>query len=406
MRPARLVLSGGDCTDSPSRDNERYNRKRLEEAYRYVFERLPGDEKVTERLSTLISKIPVAESAFLYLCLEQDLLLAKSGSREKGTAIGEENEPLLFSNIPLRKAKCHFQPMTINGHVVGYISIGLTSSLSNILLKELADAYAVLMAHELEKMRKELEMETRMQEVAAREKELEKVQEYNHKLLSITSHDLTSPINAISGYVDLIGKYLEQHDSDDQLQRYHERINLGLSEVNGMLRQFSDLSKIESGRVYLNTVDVNLNWPVKKVCDLLESRAVTKGLDFRVELSGEPMFVKADVVKLKRIVYNLVSNAIKYTPEGGEVVVRLIPVDGQARLLVKDTGVGIKKEDQSKIFLPAVKLGEAKSDVLSSGFGLYIASFFADLMDGSITLASKLQQGSLFTVSLPRIQAY
>lgn len=406
MEQVQHVRRGEDRTSSSKKRYGRYSKIRLDQAYKYAFEEFYGKTTITEHLSKLVEKNPLAGKAYLFLSLIQDVLLTKTGEVEEAD-LTESDEQVLFSNIPLGDGNNYFQPVVINDHVIGYLTVQLTDASSDdILLREMADAYSVLIARELEIMRQQRQFDVKLQQIAEREQELEKKQAYNLRLLSITSHDLKSPISAISGYVDLMGECIKrdgQHDYN-RLNKYHRRIDLGLSEVMSMLKQFSDLSKIESGTISLDLVEVNLNWPVRKVCDLLESQAIKKDIDFILELSEEPAFVKADVVKLKRIVYNLVSNAIKYTPEGGRIVVKIAVCSDEIRLVVKDTGIGIRKRDQAKIFAPSVKLDRSKADTLSSGLGLYIASFFANLMDGAINVASKLQQGSLFTVKLPRVK--
>lgn len=405
MEQGQLVHQAEGCTGSLKKNYGRYAEARLDQAYKYAFEEFHGKTAITAHLSELAGKIPAVQTAHLYLSLIQDMMLTETAAGDGKVCISEADERLLFSASPLQRGKYYYQPVVIEDYVVGYIALGLNDN-PDVVLQELAYAYSVIAARELEMIRRQKGYEDQFREIEKKEAELEKIQEYTHRLLSITSHDLNSPISAISGYVDLMGECIKQEDHlmSGRLDKYHRRIDLGLSEVTDMLTQFRDLSKIESGSIKLNMVDVNINWPVRKVCDLLESQALKKDIQLTVVLPDEPAFVSADVVKLKRIVHNLVSNAIKYTPEGGQVVVKAACFADEVRLVVKDTGIGIRKRDQARIFAPSVKLDHSESNSHSSGLGLYIAYFFANLMDGAISVASKLQCGSLFTVKLPRVK--
>jgi CheY-like chemotaxis protein/two-component sensor histidine kinase len=164
------------------------------------------------------------------------------------------------------------------------------------------------------------------------------------------------------------------------------------------------MAKIEAGRIVLESKSLDLGVLVRDITDMLSKRAEEKGLQLLLDQSSEfPRFIKSDKEKLRQVIINLVSNAVKYTNHGS-VTLRLAvqPEDGVLRLIieVEDSGVGISQADQERIFEPFVQVGKAATHK-GTGLGLSIVREYVKLMGGSIEVESTPDIGSLFRVRLP-----
>lgn len=375
---------------------------RLHEVLRFksigkqVFHRVEG------LLSEFVNRIDGVTNAAFFLSGRRDLLVAQTDVSKEGLKVPKLNELLLFSGQAVKSFRHYFHPVESSGYVIGYLSVVLSGNEKAGFLTKLVDSYGILIYKELELAREKCSLENFSENLLKKKEELEKAQQYNNNLLSITSHDLSSPLNAIAGYLDLMGDCFEEEPDKDRLRNYHKRIQSGVNDVMDILRQLNEISEIERGEASIDMVKVNLSWLVRKVFDLMECNAIKKEIEFKLEVPDFPLYVNADTIKLKRVLNNLVSNAIKYTPSKGSVSVQLDYSDDFVLFKVKDSGIGIPESHYSKIFVPFVKLNSESNNSNSSGLGLYVASYFVDLMNGDISVESKVGKGSTFTISLPR----
>jgi signal transduction histidine kinase/CheY-like chemotaxis protein len=219
--------------------------------------------------------------------------------------------------------------------------------------------------------------------------------------LSTMSHELRTPLNAILGFSDLMrndpGLTEEQRENLDIINRSGGHL---LSLINDVL----DMAKIEAGRIVLEIEPFDLGALVRDIIDMLGKRAEERGLQLLLDQSSVfPRFIKSDKEKLRQVIVNLVSNAVKYTNQGG-VTLRLgvQPGDDALRLIieVEDSGVGISKADQARIFEPFVQVGKPATQK-GTGLGLSIVREYVALMGGNIEVESTPDKGSLFRVNVP-----
>jgi signal transduction histidine kinase/DNA-binding NarL/FixJ family response regulator len=219
--------------------------------------------------------------------------------------------------------------------------------------------------------------------------------------LANMSHELRTPLNAILGFSnlmrndpDITGK---QRDNLDIINRSGEHL---LHLINDVL----DMAKIEAGRVALELKPTDLGALVRDVTVMMRFRAEAKGLRLLFDRPAElPRFIKADGDKLRQILINLLDNAVKYTRQGSVTLRVNVRLDGSApRLLieVEDSGMGIGKADQARIFLPFVQVGKAAAQK-GTGLGLSIVREYLGLMGGSIEVESAPDKGSLFRLTVP-----
>ncbi len=219
--------------------------------------------------------------------------------------------------------------------------------------------------------------------------------------LATMSHELRTPLNAILGFSDLMrndpGLSAAQHDRLDIINRSGQHL---LALINDVL----DMAKIEAGQFVLSVKPFDALAMLTDATNLLRMRAQEKGLQLHLELPPAfPRFLSADEEKLRQIVVNLASNAIKYTQQGGVTLraeVRAEPPGTRLLIEVEDSGIGIAREDLARIFEPFVQVG-APATHKGSGLGLAIVREFASLMGGRIGVRSELGKGSVFTLNVP-----
>src|SRR5262245_51497105 len=167
--------------------------------------------------------------------------------------------------------------------------------------------------------------------------------------------------------------------------------------INDML----DLSKIEAGRMELEVAEFDLPSAIDNALTLGRERASRRGIRLGQGIDDRVGMIRGDERKVKQVLLNLLSNALKFTPEGGRIDVRAALHDGMAEISVADTGVGIAPEDQEAIFEEFRQVGTADKKVEGTGLGLALSRKFVELHGGRIWVESEVGKGSAFTFTLP-----
>jgi len=222
--------------------------------------------------------------------------------------------------------------------------------------------------------------------------------------LATMSHELRTPLNAIIGFTGTLLMRLPgplTSDQDKQLRTVQASARHLLSLINDLL----DLAKIESGNVELDLQGVPVGDVLREVCTSLQPAAVKKGLTLKLQLPAVELIARTDRRSLSQILINLTNNAIKFT-DRGEVrleVARVVQADRPAlQISVVDSGIGIRQEDQVRLFEAFGKVGTGIGKTAeSTGLGLHLSRKLAELLGGTISLQSAYGQGSCFTLSLP-----
>jgi signal transduction histidine kinase len=214
------------------------------------------------------------------------------------------------------------------------------------------------------------------------------------------SHELRSPLHTIIGFADLLREELKGPLNEDQ-KRYIRHI-LGDSEhLLALINDILDLSKIEAGGFQLRQEDFDAHGAVEEVVTSLQARFAAKGIHLETRV-GESLQVHADHVRFKQVLHNLLSNAIKFTPEGGRVSVAASLRGGFIEIAVRDTGVGIPREEHAAVFDKFHQVGATTKGVREgTGLGLPITRALVEHHGGSIWLDSEVGRGSCFTVTFP-----
>ena len=244
------------------------------------------------------------------------------------------------------------------------------------------------------------------QEEALRQEKIkaEKANEAKSIFLFNMSHDIRTPINAIVGYSQLMKKEL----TNPKLVHYQEMIEQSSKLLLSIINNVLDMARVESGKMEL---DENYNVVgniLQVVCDAFEGEATRKNIEITRNISVKHKHVMVDATKMQEILSNLISNAIKYTPEDGHVSIDIQELECERegyvlfQTKVSDTGIGMSEDFLPSLFeLFARERNTTISKIPGTGLGMAIVKNFVDLMDGSIEVESELGEGSTFTITIP-----
>jgi signal transduction histidine kinase len=191
---------------------------------------------------------------------------------------------------------------------------------------------------------------------------------------------------------------------NDKQEEYLKAIYASGQHLLSLINDILDLSKIEAGRIELEVTDFNLPATLDNALTLVRERAGRRGIVLGLTVDERLEQIRADERKLRQVVLNLLSNAIRFAPEGGRIDVRAVPVDGSVEVSVSDTGVGIAPEDQEAIFEEFRQVGTAARKVKGTGLGLALSRRFIELHGGRIWVQSQVGVGSTFTCTIPMRQ--
>ena len=231
--------------------------------------------------------------------------------------------------------------------------------------------------------------------------ELKDASEHKSVFLANMSHELRTPLNAIIGFSELMLDAKEsQFDSATQ-KRFLAQVHSSGKHLLGLINDILDLAKVEAGQMELRLQEVPVEPVIAQALALVEPLAAEKHLTIRSEASTAGV-VLADAGKLKQMLLNLISNAIKFTAEGGTVKISARRLQGAIEIAVADTGIGISDADQAKIFMEfhQVDPGPGRRQQ-GTGLGLALTRRFALLHGGDVRVTSKVGEGSVFTLRLP-----
>jgi signal transduction histidine kinase/DNA-binding NarL/FixJ family response regulator/HPt (histidine-containing phosphotransfer) domain-containing protein len=234
----------------------------------------------------------------------------------------------------------------------------------------------------------------------------EELVEIKQRFMANISHEIRTPLNSIIGFSRQLKKVFTRNKKEEE---FIDAINQSSQHLLGIVNDILDFSKIEAGKIRLEIIPVDLNHIINEVYDTLVILAQEKNLSFSTDVSElkQPV-VLSDPLRLRQIVLNIASNAIKFTPSGSvtikisDYLVKNDSRKSQVKIRVTDTGIGITKEDQEKIF---EEFAQSDSRVNrrhgGTGLGLSISRKLTELMGGNIELVSQPGEGAVFTIHLP-----
>ena len=241
------------------------------------------------------------------------------------------------------------------------------------------------------------------------EEQNRRVQEANRlksEFLANMSHELRTPLNGIIGFAEIM------HDGkvgavSDRHKEYLGDILTSARHLHQLINDVLDLAKVESGKMEFRPEMLDLDRTIAEVRDILRTLAAKKQIEVRIETDPSVGTVVIDPAKLKQILYNYLSNAIKFTPDQGRVTVRVLPEDDQMfRLEVEDTGVGIEASDMGRLFVEFQQLDASTAKKYQgTGLGLALTRRIVEAQGGRVDVRSVPGQGSVFSAVLPKISS-
>lgn len=220
------------------------------------------------------------------------------------------------------------------------------------------------------------------------------------QFLSVLSHELKAPLNAIDGYLHMI----REKQFGNNVDAYTEMLDRSIERIKGMrqlILDLLDLTKIESGKPTQKLQQVDLRQIVQMAIDTNRPYAIQRDVDIYLNTKS-PVIMKADAGEIEIIMNNLISNAVKYNKAGGRVDCFIEKLPEAIRISVSDTGIGMSNEDAEKIFDDFVRIKNQETrGITGSGLGLSIVKKIVDMYKGSINVQSNPGQGTTFIITLP-----
>ncbi len=229
--------------------------------------------------------------------------------------------------------------------------------------------------------------------------ELKRLETVRKDFVANVSHELKTPLTAVKGFIEALIDGAK--DDPEQSVRFLDILRRQADHLDAIVSDLLRLSAIESGKIAPVLVDVALAAAVERIASAEAPEITKRGHRLIVEIPGD-LTVRADPRLLEQVVQNLLDNAVKYTPDGGEIAVRAEAGEGRIILSVRDTGIGIPDKDQARIFERFYRVDRARSRELGgTGLGLSIVKHIADAHGWTVSVESVPGRGSTFAVRIP-----
>lgn len=294
-------------------------------------------------------------------------------------------------------------PMPVNGGGTAWIRV--TGRFTDEVVNGVPVIYTIYTdITDLKNM--QLQLEQRTEELRDALDRAEQASRAKSDFLSNMSHDIRTPMNAIVGMTEIAGNHL---DEKDKVADCLKKISLSSKHLLSLINDVLDMSKIESGKMTLNRDTMSLPEVLENVVAIMQPVVKAKEQQFSVRLRRvRHEFFYCDALRLRQVFLNILSNASKFTPAGGSITLEVTEQAGERpgfasfRFEFSDTGIGIKPEFIDHLFDAFTRERDSRVDKTEgTGLGMAITKRIVDMFEGSITVQSKLGQGSVFTVELP-----
>lgn len=254
--------------------------------------------------------------------------------------------------------------------------------------------------NELEQWGKEMEkrVEKRTEELEHANLKLQELDHLKSLFIASMSHELRTPLNSIIGFTGIILQGMSgeiNNEQEKQLTLVKNSANHLLALINDII----DISKIEAGKVEIAIEEFDLSLLAQEIKDSFAVAIDKKELKLLLQ-TPPTLIIKTDKRRTEQVLVNFVSNAVKFTDKG-EIEIKIVKKDKTAEISVRDTGVGVKKEDMNKLFKDFSRIPIKDRTIEGTGLGLYLSKKIANLLDGDIRAESEFGKGSVFTLTLP-----
>jgi signal transduction histidine kinase len=233
--------------------------------------------------------------------------------------------------------------------------------------------------------------------------ELEAASRHKSEFLATMSHELRTPLNAIIGFSQVLKEQMYGELNERQADYVDDVLSSGQHLLN-LINDILDLAKVEAGRMELQPSTFELPELLENAASMVRERATRQGIGLTVATDGSVGLMEGDERKVKQILFNLLSNAVKFTPSGGKITLAARAAAEEVVISVRDTGIGISADDQTKIFEEFYQVGTSRTQE-GTGLGLALTRRLVELHHGQLSVESEPGVGSTFTVTMPLQQA-
>ncbi len=229
---------------------------------------------------------------------------------------------------------------------------------------------------------------------------LERYQTNRNEFFSNITHELKTPLTYVKGYANAVRH--EMYQNREERDEFLEIIENETDHISNLMDDLTDLSKIEEGKIDLNKEDINVNKLAEEMVRRSQFRASEKGLTMNLDVPDSIVFLFADKNRLDQVLTNLVENAVRYT-EKGSITLKVKEERDEVMIRVKDTGIGIKKEDIPYLFERFYRVDKSRSRANGgTGLGLAIVKNLVEMHEGDIEVDSELNKGTTITLRFPK----
>ena len=239
------------------------------------------------------------------------------------------------------------------------------------------------------------------QQLELQRRELATTSQHKSDFLASMSHELRTPLNAVIGFSEVLLERMFGDLNERQADYVQDILDAG-RHLLALLNDVLDLSKVEAGRMELEVTTFRAGDAIDGVLALVRERAGQHGVELRFDATDAPTYITADELRLKQVLLNVIGNAVKFTPEGGNVTLRAWTEGPEVLITVTDTGIGIAEADRSRIFDSFQQGTRSASSSEGTGLGLTLTRRIVELHGGRMWLDSELGAGSTFGLALPR----
>lgn len=337
--------------------------------------------------------------------------LAKKLFENKSEILGKKSE--LISLLGLKSENYLISKLAIRETVFGFLLVGrphefkktdltIIDSITSVLSYKIKDLELSNVFKIQLKALKNAVQETNdaYRTIKSQNKKIVAADKIKNEFLASVSHELRTPLNAIIGFSDILTSQV-YGDLNDKQVTYVKDIQIAGIQLLGMVNEILDISKIEANAIKLVKRYFEVSRPVIETCNILMPLIKNKNINLSYHIDKD-IDIFADYQKIQQVLYNLLSNAIKYTPDKGSIVITVTNTAKKVKFSIKDSGIGIDKKDQKRIFGKFVQLEDAfyKKET-STGLGLTITKQLVEMHKGTVKIISEKGKGAEFIVTLP-----
>ncbi|MCD4843459.1 MAG: PAS domain S-box protein [Methanosarcinales archaeon] len=252
-----------------------------------------------------------------------------------------------------------------------------------------------------ERKQAEQELTNQRDELKIQSQELAAASKTKSEFLANMSHELRTPLNSVIGFSEILHDLTFGPLNEKQL-KYVNNVLISGKHLLALINDILDLSKVEAGKMEIIYEDFSVSTVINEVKTLVVSIALKKHIMIDVTVDEKLTTIHADVGKFKQILFNLMSNAIKFSPNDSAITIDAQCINDMAQIAITDTGIGISKDDQKKLFQSFVQVDASTSRQFGgTGLGLALTKRLVELHDGKVWVESELGKGSTFTFTLP-----